>query len=101
MYVARKESYRGRLLMVVDAAHILVSSTIVLLRCTVESKDDEIKRASVATLVDLMARLRTATEDSGWELADFWYVTWWAIESTTSADRFADLTVWKDVKTQS
>ena len=54
-----------------DTAHLLVSATTILLRCTVETADIGTKRKCAATLVGFISRLRSASQESDWELADF------------------------------
>lgn len=52
-------------------AHLLVSATIILLRCLLESTDLSTKRTCAISLVRLRNRLRHAKESSEWDLADF------------------------------
>ena len=52
-------------------SYLLVTAATILLRCTIECGDIPTKRLCVAKLVAFRDRLRRASSDSGWDLADF------------------------------
>jgi hypothetical protein len=52
-------------------SYLLVTAATILLRCTIECGDIATKRSCVAKLVGFRDRLRRASKDSGWDLADF------------------------------
>jgi hypothetical protein len=52
-------------------SYLLVTAATILLRCTIECGDIATKRLCVAKLVGFRDRLRRASRDSGWDLADF------------------------------
>jgi hypothetical protein len=52
-------------------AHLLVTATTILLRCLLESTDLGTKRLCAVKLVQLRSRLKTARQESDWDLADF------------------------------
>lgn len=51
-------------------AHFLVSTAIMLLRCTVESRDDDGHKHCITKLVTLQRTLEKASTESGWDIAD-------------------------------
>ena len=57
--------------MTTDTAHLLVSATTMLLRCTVETPNLEAKQECASKLVKLADRLQTARDHAQWDLADF------------------------------
>ncbi|KAH9836896.1 putative transcriptional regulatory protein [Teratosphaeria destructans] len=50
--------------------HYLVTSTTILLRCTIEAPDPSIAHTSMAKLLTFRQKLVTATTEWGWDLAD-------------------------------
>jgi len=52
-------------------SYLLVSAATILLRCTIECEDLATKKSCISKLIVFRARLRTAREKSGWDLADF------------------------------
>jgi hypothetical protein len=54
----------------IDASHILVLVTTVLLRCIAEGTALRVKRECAQSLNDLMSRLEIARNRSEWEVAD-------------------------------
>lgn len=52
-------------------SYLLVSAATILLRCTIECEDLATKKSCIAKLIVFRDRLRTAREESGWDLADF------------------------------
>ena len=53
-----------------DTSYLLYSATTILLRCTVECTNLEVKRHCAQTLEKLIRRLQLARKDSAWDLAD-------------------------------
>ncbi|KEQ66605.1 uncharacterized protein M437DRAFT_18399, partial [Aureobasidium melanogenum CBS 110374] len=51
-------------------AHLLASSAMILLRCTIETTDSSARETCTRSLEALRKRLRSAREDSDWDLAD-------------------------------
>lgn len=52
-------------------SYLLVTAATVLLHCTVECGDIETKKVCVRKLVHFRDRLHNASQESGWDLADF------------------------------
>jgi hypothetical protein len=52
-------------------SYLLVTAATILLRCTVECGDIVTKRSCVTKLISFRDRLRRASTESGWDLADF------------------------------
>jgi hypothetical protein len=52
-------------------SYLLVTAATILLRCTVECGDIATKRSCVVKLISFRDRLRKASDESGWDLADF------------------------------
>ncbi|KEQ95473.1 hypothetical protein AUEXF2481DRAFT_5076 [Aureobasidium subglaciale EXF-2481] len=53
-----------------DTAHFLASSAMILLRCTIETTDPLTREPCKLSLSSLRKRLRSARDDSSWDLAD-------------------------------
>ena len=53
-----------------DTAHLLASSAMILLRCTIETTDPVARETCKSSLESLRKRLRCARDDSDWDLAD-------------------------------
>lgn len=53
-----------------DTAHLLASSAMILLRCTIETTDRSISESCKKSLSSLQSRLRAAKEQQEWDLAD-------------------------------
>ncbi|KEQ72444.1 hypothetical protein M436DRAFT_10146, partial [Aureobasidium namibiae CBS 147.97] len=51
-------------------AHLLASSAMILLRCTIETTDPAARETCKSSLESLRKRLRSARDDSDWDLAD-------------------------------
>ncbi|KAF2813280.1 uncharacterized protein BDZ99DRAFT_382177 [Mytilinidion resinicola] len=51
-------------------AHMLVLATMVSLRCTVETKEADVRNASISRLKQLMAYIQHARDDYDWDIAD-------------------------------
>ncbi|KAH3904477.1 hypothetical protein HBI56_171410 [Parastagonospora nodorum] len=52
-------------------SYLLVSAATILLRCTIECEDLATKKSCISKLIVFRDRLRTAREESEWDLADF------------------------------
>jgi hypothetical protein len=52
-------------------SYLLVTAATILLRCTVECGDIVTKRSCITKLIGFRDRLRRASDESGWDLADF------------------------------
>jgi hypothetical protein len=52
-------------------SYLLVTAATILLRCTIECGDITTKRLCIAKLIDFRDRLRRASDESEWDLADF------------------------------
>jgi hypothetical protein len=52
-------------------SYLLVTAATILLRCTIECGDLTTKKSCIAKLVAFKTRLRTARDESEWDLADF------------------------------
>lgn len=52
-------------------SYLLVTAATILLRCTIEVGNFQIKADCIKSLVAFMNRLQRAKEESGWDLADF------------------------------
>lgn len=76
----------GYILICVDTAHLLVSATTALLRCTVESPSYQEKEESTTKLAEFLKSLRVAHESTEWDLAEMCIeVCGQAIESRINA----------------
>lgn len=53
-----------------DTAHLLASSAMILLRCTVETTDTLARETCKQSLESLRKRLRSARDEDDWDLAD-------------------------------
>jgi hypothetical protein len=70
------------------SAHFLVTATIMLLRCTIETREDGALQLCKAKLTALRTTLERATNEYGWDVADI------CLERCSKAiDRVASLTV--------
>ena len=70
------------------SAHFLVTATIMLLRCTIETREDGALQLCKAKLIALRSTLERATNEYGWDVADI------CLERCSKAiDRVAILTV--------
>lgn len=54
-----------------DTAHLLVTTTTILLRCLLESPDLPTKKNCAIELLQFRQRLRIARDERDWDLADF------------------------------
>ncbi|KAH7398479.1 fungal-specific transcription factor domain-containing protein [Pyrenochaeta sp. MPI-SDFR-AT-0127] len=52
-------------------SYLLVTAATILLRCTIECSDLQTKIACATKLLEFRVRLQSASEKSGWDLADF------------------------------
>ncbi|THZ43822.1 hypothetical protein D6C90_04937 [Aureobasidium pullulans] len=55
---------------IIDTAHLLASSAMILLRCTVETTDTLARETCKQSLESLRKRLRSARDEDDWDLAD-------------------------------
>ncbi|THX28023.1 hypothetical protein D6D12_05110 [Aureobasidium pullulans] len=55
---------------ITDTAHLLASSAMILLRCTVETTDTLARETCKQSLESLRKRLRSARDEDDWDLAD-------------------------------
>lgn len=70
-YVSNMHGNQFREFWLPYTAHLLVSATTILLRCTIETSDRDVSRRCIAQLVRLRDGLQEASEDYEWDLAEF------------------------------